>query len=174
MNKLLVLLAFTSVLLLTPASAIASGMLADSTNYSNLQEKNLKIKTIAKFLKNNESPLEQYAETLINEAEKNQLDWRLVTAITGVESSFGKAIPQNSYNAYGWNNGDFYFNSWEEGISIVSKTLNEKYRQNWGAEDPYQIGHFYAASPTWANRVVYFMEKIEKFSDDISLLPLNL
>ena len=174
MNKLFFCLFITVTLLFTPIPVFASAKLVDYGDYAKIQERNLKIKTLANFFKLNNSPLESYSATFIDEAEKNELNWKLIPAITGVESSFGKAIPKNSYNAYGWNNGDYYFKSWEEGIIIVSKTLNEKYRQGWGADDPYEIGRYYAASPTWANRVVSFMKQIENTSSNLALLPLNL
>ena len=57
--------------------------------------------TLKSFLKKEQSPLANYTEKIIQESDKNNLDWRLIPAITGVESSFGKRIPYNSYNAYG-------------------------------------------------------------------------
>lgn len=137
-------------------------------------EKEQKVNTLTSFLKERNSPLTAFARIFVEEAEKNELDYRLVPAITGVESSFGKAIPTDSFNAYGWANGNYFFASWEESIAIVTKTLNEQYKQGWGAETPEQIGKYYAASPTWASRVVLFMEQIGKATPQVSDLSLNL
>lgn len=144
------------------------------TNLKEYEEKQKKIRTLENFLNIQNSPLTPYVSTIVDEAEKNELDYRLIPAISGVESSFGKAIPQNSYNAYGWNNGDYYFKSWEEGIMTVSETLNNKYKKIWGCETIYDIGHYYASSPTWANRVVSIMDRIENTSYSVSFLPLDL
>jgi len=85
----------------------------------------------------------------------------MVAAISGVESTFGKRIPENSYNAYGWANGNYYFESWEDSIAIVSKTLREKYYDR-GATTLNQIARRYAPpSSSWAWKVNYFMEKID-------------
>ncbi len=136
--------------------------------------KNEKIIKLTSFLKEKKSPLTPYARILVEEAEKNDLDWRLVPAIAGVESSFGKFIPEGSYNAYGWANGNYFFSSWEEGIKIVTQTLNEKYSKVWQAKTPWEIGKYYAASPTWPNRVSFFMEQIENHTPKPADFTLNL
>ncbi len=113
------------------------------------------------YLRNKKSPLEEYAENLILSAEENGLDWRLIPAITGVESSFGKRIPYNSYNAYGWANGEYKFSSWEKSIEIVSQTLNKKYIQR-GAVSISKIARIYAPpSVTWAGKVKFFINQID-------------
>lgn len=81
-------------------------------------------------------------------------------AIAGVESNFGKRIPTNSYNAYGWANGNYYFKSWENSIETVSKTLKTKYIDR-GAIKIHQIAKIYAPpSSSWANKVKYFTNQI--------------
>ncbi|MBI2049543.1 glucosaminidase domain-containing protein [Candidatus Roizmanbacteria bacterium] len=125
-------------------------------------------KILREFLEQYNSPLVPYAENFVEYADKFSLDWKLVAAISGVESTFGKQIPYNSYNGWGWGiYGDniIRFASWDEGIRTVSQGLRENYMDKWGARDVYQIGRFYAASPTWASRVTYFMERIEEYED---------
>ena len=120
---------------------------------------------LKKFLENYDSPLAEYAENLIESADKYGLDWKLVPAITGVESTFGKQIPAGSYNAYGWANGAFYFESWEQSINLVSKTLKEKYIDR-GLDTPYKMGPVYAPpSKTWAWKITYFMNKLDCFGE---------
>jgi hypothetical protein len=123
--------------------------------------------------------LAKSAPTFVAEADKYNLDWRLVAAISGVESTFGKQIPEGSYNAWGWGiYGDnrLGFSSYDEGISVISKSLREKYVDQWGAKDVYEIGTYYAASPTWATRVAYFMRKIDQYetSNPSETLSLSL
>lgn len=115
---------------------------------------------LEKYLEKYNSPLAEYSEEFVNSADQYQLDWRLVVAITGVESTFGKFIPQGSYNAYGWANGKFYFQSWPDSIWHVSQTLREKYIDR-GADTVEKIGRIYAPpSPFWAGRVKNFMAQI--------------
>jgi hypothetical protein len=107
--------------------------------------------------------LAEYAEELVAASDKYGLDWRLVPAISGVESTFGKHIPKGSYNAYGWANGDYRFKSWEDSIEIVSQTLRTKYIDR-GAPSINKIARRYAPpSTTWARNVKFFMYKIEAF-----------
>ncbi len=112
------------------------------------------------YLEDYDSPLAEYADEFVKAADSYGLDWRLVVAITGVESTFGKFIPQGSYNAYGWANGAYYFESWPESIWHVSQTLKEKYI-NRGADTVEEIGRIYAPpSPFWAGKVKNFMAQI--------------
>lgn len=118
------------------------------------------------FLIQYDSPLAAYAEDFVTNADKYSLDWRLVASIAGLESTFGKNIPYNSYNGWGWGvYGDnvIRFSSWSEGIETISKGLRENYLKEKPESDPYFIGPTYAASPTWAQRVSFFMEKMEEF-----------
>lgn len=116
------------------------------------------------FLLRHKSPLAPYANIFVQSADKYNVDWRLVPAITGIESSFGKRIPHQSYNAYGWANGNYKFRSWEESIEHVTKTLREKYYDK-GANTIEEIAKRYAPpSTTWSKNVRFFMNQIEPAS----------
>lgn len=124
------------------------------------QVEDYRVEVLRKYFGSYNSPLTDYAGDFVKLADKYNLDWRLVPAITGVESTFGKRIPVNSYNAYGWTNGAYHFSSWEESIEVVSKALREKYYDR-GAINIYQIARRYAPpSSTWAGKVKSIMKKI--------------
>ena len=134
-------------------------------SYIELKEDN-RSRVLKGFLEKYNSPLANYAQVLVKEADENKLDWRLVAAISGVESTFANEMPINSYNAWGWGiygDNTYYFQSYSDAIRAISKSLREDYMNKWGAEDVYQIGRIYAASPTWAQRVNYFVRKIDDF-----------
>jgi hypothetical protein len=132
-------------------------------------EIDFRIDTLANFFQKYNSPLVPYASTFIQYADEYQIDYRLVPSIAGVESTFGKRIPYGSYNAYGWANGKYYFESWEDSIMTVSKTLREKYYDN-GAENIDQIARRYAPpSNSWSWKVKYFMDKIDPFPVEFDL-----
>jgi hypothetical protein len=125
-----------------------------------------RVQNLKKFLGKYNSPLVSYADDFVAYADANGLDYRLVPAITGVESTFGKHIPVDSYNAYGWANGEYSFISWENSISHVSKTLKTSYIDK-GAPTIAKIARRYAPpSTTWGKNVTFFMGKIDT-------LPLN-
>lgn len=124
-------------------------------------------KILKSFLTSYNSPLADHAESFVQTADEHNIDWRLVASISGVESTFGKQIPSNSYNAWGWGiYGDnvIRFSSFDEAIQTITKGLRQRYINEWKAEDVYDIGRYYAASPTWAQRVEFFMNKIEDYS----------
>lgn len=135
------------------------------------------------YLAKRNSPLQYHAQDFVDAADTYQLDWKLVAAISGVESTFGKFVPggtdpqYTSYNAWGWGvygTQAIYFKSWREGIFAVSKGLRTGYF-NKGLTDPYSINRVYAASPTWGAKVSFFLGDMQRFEagykDEISLLP---
>lgn len=129
------------------------------------------------YLDQYNSPLAGSAQTFVREADKYNLDWKFVAAISGLESGYGRQIPPNSYNGWGWGiYGDNvkYFSSWNEAIETVSKGLREQYMDKWGATDVYSIGHIYAASPTWAERVSGIIANMEKFQTNWTDTSLSL
>lgn len=131
-----------------------------------------RVRNLRNYLRYNNSPLEDYSSDFVRLADKYNIDWRLVPAITGVESTFGKFIPQGSYNAYGWANGNYYFTSWPESIEIVTKTLRENYF-NRGADTVEEIAPIYAPpSQTWASKVRFFIGSIENFNPQSKESPL--
>lgn len=132
----------------------------------------LRVFKVAKYLKNQDSPLVNFAPNFIAEADKNKLDYRMLVAISGVESTFGKFYLDDTYNAYGWGGGLIKFSSWPEGIASISADLKTKYVDK-GAKDIYQIGRIYCPpnSANWSSKVQYFMDKIENTE---VVDPLNL
>ena len=129
---------------------------------SESDEPDYRAQNLKNFLEEFNSPLTDYADEFVASADKYGLDYRLVPAITGVESTFGKQIPENSYNAYGWANGAYSFESWEDSIDHVSMTLRTKYIDK-GAPTIAKMARRYAPpSSTWAGKVRYFVGKIDK------------
>jgi len=143
------------------------------------QTEDNRAKILKSFFDEHNSPLSDYADDFVKQADKYNLDWKLVAAISGVESTFGLAIPPNSYNGWGWGvYGDnvHYFNSWDDGIETVSQGLREQYMDKWGATNIYEIGSLYAASPAWASHVDNYMNIIQDYSlrDEKNILSLSL
>lgn len=132
-------------------------------------------KILKSYLESHSSPLAPYADAFITQADQHGLPWTWVVAISGVESTFGKHIPHNSYNAWGWANGAYNFQGWEGGIAIVTKALKTNYVDR-GADTISKIAPIYAPpSTTWASKVTYFISKIENFNSfDITELPISL
>lgn len=132
------------------------------------------------FLESYDSPLAAEADTFVAEADKYNLDWKLVAAIAGVESTFGKQIPTGSYNGWGWGvftgtQSGVNFKDWAEGIAVVSEGLRKNYIDR-GAQNVYDIGWIYAANGnSWGTHVRYFVDKLESFQPvEVAQLPVSI
>lgn len=169
MKYLITLLTATLLLLVSKGQSYAFEKAGSSASLDFTIEQNIsdnRVQILRSFLLEYDSPLAPYAGDFIKNADKYSLDWRLVASIAGLESTFGKHIPYNSYNGWGWGvYGDnvIRFATWNEGIETISKGLRERYLKEKQESDPYFIGPTYAASPSWAERVSYFMSKMEEY-----------
>lgn len=116
------------------------------------------------YLAKHKSPMQNHAADFVEAADTYNLDWKLVPAIAGVESTFGKHIP-GGYNGWGWGvygTNRIYFTSWRDGIFTVSQGLRTRYFDR-GLTEPYAINKVYAASPHWGKNVTFFINDISKF-----------
>lgn len=160
-----------AVILQRPASAVLqqeAGSTASILVENNVSAQDTRVKTLKAYLAAHKSPLTEFASYFISEADRLSLDWRLVASIAGTESTFGKFVPKDSYNAWGWGiftgkSDGIHFTSWADGIRTVSEGLKYRYVDK-GATSVEQMGKIYAASPVWASHVRYFMNKIDTFS----------
>jgi len=148
----------------------ASASLVDELSKQDLRTKQLKL-----ALKYYKSPLVDYSAYFVQMADKYGIDWKLLVAISGVESTFGKHYISGTYNAYGWGGGTIRFASWEDSIEEVSQALSEKYYSR-GLDTPYKIAPVYCPpSRVWAKNVTFFMNKLDEFRKEDFLDPsINL
>lgn len=121
---------------------------------------------LSSYLAQKNSPLQYHAQDFIDAADTYDLDWKLVPAISGVESTFGKHIPAASYNGWGWGvygNNALGFRSWRDGIFTVSEGLKTKYVDR-GLTTPTAMNRIYASSPTWGTKVDFFLTDIQNYA----------
>lgn len=124
---------------------------------------------LRRFLESYHSPLAPYADYILEISEKYSLDWRLLTAIAGNESLFGRVVPNNSYNAWGWgvhSQGTVRFGSWEEGIERVARSLKEDFIDQGLVTLELMMSRYAPVSVQndypWADNVRFFMERLEE------------
>ena len=139
----------------------SSAKLAPVVNVRKNYALDTKTRAVRNVFEKYNSPLIDQAAIFVKYADEFDVDWRLLPAIAGLESTFGKFLMPGSYNAYGWGGGRIYFESWEDGIRTINKALRENYIDR-GATDVWSIGPIYAESPTWSVRVNSFMQEINE------------
>jgi len=116
------------------------------------------------------SPLLPFADLIVRQADENNLDFRLITAIAMCESNLGVRIPKRTFNAWGiavytTDLKGKQFDSWEHAITWVSRYVGDKYYKR-GITDLYAIGAIWAPPSvdneySWTRCVEKFMYTIQ-------------
>ena len=78
------------------------------------------------FLKSRGSILAGHGAKFVEEAKKNDIDWRLLVSISGRETTFGRNMcknPKAPNNPFGWGSCKIGFKSIDESIEKVSLSL---------------------------------------------------
>jgi hypothetical protein len=118
-----------------------------------------------------DSPFLNHAQKIVEEADRYQIDFRLVPAIAMCESNLGARIPSSdSYNAWGiavYTNTlkGKHFDGWPEAIAWVTKFIREKFYDR-GITDLMDIGAIWAPPSvdnnySWTRCVQGFIDKME-------------
>lgn len=114
------------------------------------------------------SPLADYTDVLVSSADKYGMDWKLTTAIAGVETWFGCAGGADDYkNAWGYGGGPstrMRYSSWPEAIDDYTKSLAEGYGTNMHKR-LYDVASYYVRGVDgehnpWADGVTKYMGTI--------------
>ena len=118
--------------------------------------------TLTTFLQTKNSPLAPFANLIVEEADKYDIGWTKIAAISGKESGYGIHMPEGSHNAWGIGGNQFmYFESWEKGIKYVSWLIGTSYKwnENKGIQQKYCPDSDGCASD-WAQTVTAFTHEI--------------
>lgn len=95
----------------------------------------------------------------INAADKYQLPYNLLAAISVAESSCGKRYPKATNNIFGWCSANCSFASIPESIDYISERLaNGRYYKGKSIEKKLAA---YCPTPTYPARVISIMNQIE-------------
>jgi len=129
----------------------------------------LKIKAdaIDAYFKEHNMPLEGTGMKMVKEAEKNDLDWRLVAAIAVRESTGGKFDCKNKENnPFGWGSCKIGFNSIDEAIETIARNLggnNPNTAMHYSGKNTKEILQKYnpiSVVPRYAQQVMSIMNEI--------------
>jgi hypothetical protein len=126
-------------------------------------------KLLSDFLIQHDSPLAPYANLIVDEADKNGIDFRLIVAIGMCESNLGKHIPKGSYNPFGagvytGQQTGINFDNWDKAIIWESRYIKERYADR-GFRTLKEIGAVYAPPSvltgySWSTCVETFQKSI--------------
>ncbi|MBU0999089.1 glucosaminidase domain-containing protein [Patescibacteria group bacterium] len=144
-----------------------------------LKAKVQKAEFIDAYFKERDMPLEGTGAKMVEEAEKNNLDWRLLPAIAIRESTGGKFdCKKVSNNAFGWGSCKISFKSNEEAIEVVAKNLggnNPNTAHHYDNKTLKQILQAYnppSVVPRYAQQVMSIMNAIGE-ADEIVIPNLT-
>ena len=123
---------------------------------------------LRKFLEKYQSPLANETETFVQVADIQDLDYRLLPAISCMESGCGKVLIPETYNAWGWGiygNNVISFSSWKEGIEKVGEGIAKNYASR-GLDTPEKMAPVYTPpnSVHWKNGVRFFMNQMDEIA----------
>lgn len=119
-------------------------------------------------------PLEGMGEIFVYEADKHNIPWWLVAAVSFQESSCGKKTPEpegvESYNAWGWavyGENVHSFDNWARGVEVVSEYMSEKFFSK-GITEPCDLMKTYTppSKGSWCEGVNHFGDLIQNYTSD--------
>ncbi len=125
---------------------------------------------VQSFLQKYNSPMAPYADLIVQQADQDKIDWKLVPAIAMCESNAGKHMPKkNEFNAFGiavytGTKSGKAFTSWSHAIEWVSGYIKDQY-YNKGITNLTDIGAIWAPPSiengySWTNCVQSFQDQI--------------
>ncbi len=136
-----------------------------------------KAKAIDAYFEARNMPLKGMGMKMVQEAEKNDLDWRLIAAISVRESSGGKEMFAEN-NPVGWGN-KVKFDSFDHAIETVSRNLggnNPKTAHHYDNKTTIQILRAYnppSIVRLYAEEVVSIMNTIGEPDTESKTLAVN-
>ena len=138
-----------------------------------------KAEAIDAYFADHDMPLEGTGLKMVEEADKNDLDWRLLPAIAVRESTGGKfECKKVKNNAFGWGSCKIGFKSNEQAIEVVARNLggnNPKTAHHYDSKTTLQVLRAYnppSIVPKYAEQVISIMNTIgdEEMSSTLAMV----
>src|SRR5258706_8348836 len=126
-------------------------------------EGDARVARVKNFLDGFHSPLAEYAERIVEDADNLSIDYRLIPSIAVQESGGCKKIIEDSFNCFGfgiYGKNVTRFSNYTEAIDTVSKYLGKHVGR--GLNTPQALGTLYNPSNhnNWSENVQSFMDQI--------------
>ncbi len=144
-----------------------------------IEGRKAKAEAIDTYFKDHGMPLAGTGMKMVLEAEKNDLDWRLLPAIAVRESTGGKfACKKVTFSSFGWGSCKINFKSHDHAIETVARNLggnNPKTSHHYDEKTTKEILQAYnppSIVPRYAEQVMSIMESIGR-EDKVELAVAN-
>jgi len=168
-----------SVVSLEKQNITVSDLLAlNDAKDQELKDQKVKAEAIDAYFREHDMPLAGFGMKMVEEAQKNDLDWRLLAAIAVRESTGGKfECKKVENNAFGWGSCKIGFKSNEEAIEIVAKNLggnNPNTARHYEDKTTKQILRAYnppSVVPRYAEQVISIMNAIGVADEEVVTTP---
>lgn len=130
-----------------------------------------KANAIDAYFKDKNMPLLGYGKKMVEEAIKNDLDWRLLPAISVIETTGGKNLCKRlgedfNKNPFGWGSCKIGFKTFDSAIETVARNLggnNPKTAHHYDGKNTLEIINKYnppSIVPDYASKVMKVMDTI--------------
>jgi len=162
-------------IVLTPQSELSQKLNMESSSLLSFNQEvdqkaqilKAKADAIDAYFKEHEMPLLGTGEKMVQEAEANDLDWRLVAAIAVRESTGGKFdCKKVENNPFGWGSCRIGFDSLDEAIETIARNLggnNPKTAKHYDGKTTKEILQKYnppSVVKKYAEQVISIMNEI--------------
>ena len=127
---------------------------------ANKREFDNRVQGVKKFLVHYNSPMADSAESFVSCAERHRINYKLLVAISGKESTFGRY--QRGFNSFGWDiHRGRTFNSFSDAICTVAEGLSKSYDTSSIRKIAYRYApDFENNTEKWIKDVEYFMSQL--------------
>jgi hypothetical protein len=154
-----------ATILINPVTVAASnGADAQITTSINAEKIN-RHRILTEFFKKYKSPLIEHVDTFVAVADKYNMDYRLLPAISCTESTCGKFLIPGSYNPFGWGiygKNAIHFKDYDEAIETVAAGIHKGYISK-GLHTVEQIERIYTppSKGSWRKATKFFMNQMD-------------
>src|SRR5580704_17842642 len=139
-----------------PVSGSHSASQKPAAEHRKEPAKDPRLASLRSFFKRGHCPVADLSLVFLEASDKYALDWRLLPSLSIVESSGGKAAPNN--NLFGWDSGRAGFSSAAACIRSVASSL--KNSALYRGKDIEGILRTYNGNPGYAGKVRQVMSRI--------------
>lgn len=121
---------------------------------------------IDQYFKSNNMPLAGYGQQMVEVADKNDIDWRLIPALAVIESTGGKyACKKVTFSAFGWGSCKINFKSYDQAIEDLGSHLGgnkpKTSRYYEGKDTKGILAKYNSVIPNYTAKVMNVMDAIE-------------